>query len=453
MSETESKWQADVHLMMCHPVEPAVLLLYHTGVGWALPQMKLEDDLWVRPETALSDWVLAQWGMPAITLHCAGRMVDRDKQYVEAIFALEARSVKQLPENGHFFTRSDLATLTLARPEQRKVLEAYLNDLESGVVSPLRPPWLRRGWFDRASRWMAAELERLGYRMTGPVEELSSWVLSSVLRVTTAEGLFYMKAVPDWPLFVHEPLFLARLSRLCPGHVPAPLSVEPAERWMLLADFGTAIWRDGLAEYLPEMVRAHAQLQAKMAEHVPVLFEIGCIDRRLGRLAAQLDELLADEAAMEGLEAAEIAQLHEATPRLKAICAELSAYRVPQTLMHGDLHPGNVASLNGQMIFFDWTDACIAHPFLDMMVIFEETDEAKRKQLLDVYLEQWTAYEPVERLLEAWRLAEPLWALHQAVSYQTILANLEEVPRMGFSNVIPAYLREVLKNVGSRGLV
>jgi aminoglycoside phosphotransferase (APT) family kinase protein len=198
------------------------------------------------------------------------------------------------------------------------------------------------------------------------------------------------------------------------------------------------------------MVRVHAQLQVKMAEQVPVLFEIGCIDRRLGRLAAQLDELLADEAALEGLEAAEITQLHEAAPRLKAICAELAAYRVPETLMHGDLHPGNVASLNGQMIFFDWTDACVAHPFLDMIVIFEETDEAKRKQLRDLYLEQWTAYEPVERLLEAWRLAEPLWALHQAVSYQTILANLEEVPRMGFGNVIPAYLREVLKSLGDK---
>lgn len=448
MSEAESKRQADVHLMICHPVESAVLLL-DTGSGWALPQMKMEDYVWIRPETALNEWVQAQWGMPTITLNCADRMVDRDKHYEEAVFVLEARGVEKLPEDGRFLTQSDLATATLARPEHRKVLEAYLNELESGVVSSLRPLWLRRGWFDRASAWMTAELERLGYTVTGPVEQLSNWVISSVLRVQTAAGPVYMKAVPDWPLFVHEPLFLAGMARLCPANVPAPLSIESAERWMLLGDFGAVVGRDAPVERLVEMVRVYVQLQVSVAEHVAVLFEVGCIDRRLGRLAVQLDELLADEAALEGLEVEEIGRLHEAAPRLKAICAELAAYRVPQTLMHGDLHLDNVASPNGRMLFFDWTDACIAHPFLDMMVIFEEPDEVKRAQLRDVYLEQWTVYEPMEPLLEAWGLAESLWALHQAVSYQTIMANLEEVPKMGFRNVIPAYLREVLKSVGS----
>jgi aminoglycoside phosphotransferase (APT) family kinase protein len=295
---------------------------------------------------------------------------------------------------------------------------------------------------------MTAELERLSYVITGPVEQLNNWVLSSVLRVQTAGGLVYLKAVPDWPLFVHEPLFLAEMAQLCPESIPVPLSIEPVERWMLLADFGPPIWRDGLVDHLPQMVRAFAQLQVSMTAHVPALLEFGCIDRRLGRLARQLDELLADETALEGLAAEEIGRLRKAAPRLKKICAELAAYRVPQTLMHGDLHPGNVASPNGQMLFFDWTDACIAHPFLDMMIVFEEQDERRHMQLRDIYLEPWTIFEPMERLVEAWELASSLWSLHQAVSYQTILENLEEAPQTGFRNVIPAYLRMVLKSLG-----
>lgn len=450
MSQTEEKWTADVHLMICHPLDAAVLLISTDETHetkWVLPQAKINDYVWVRPERSLSDWVQTQWGMPTITLHCASRHTDKENQYVEAIFALEALEAAPLPENGRFITLSDLADLALVRPEHRPLIEDFLNELASGNVPPLRPPWLQRGWFSRASAWMTAEVERHGHTPTGPVEQLNNWMLSSVLRVPTAAGFFYMKAVPDWPLFVHEPLFLAEMARLCPDNVPAPLSVEPTERWMLLADFGKAIYQNNLPDQLSEMVRVFPRLQIQMAAHVPELLAIGCIDRRLGRLPRQLDGLLADEAALEGLEAAEIEQLHQAAPRLKAICAELATYNVPETLMHGDLHPGNIATPNGQMLFFDWTDACITHPFLDMMIIFEEEDETKRNQLRDIYLEPWTTFEPKARLLEAWRLAEPLWSLHQAISYQTILANLEPVSRSGFRNVIPAYLRMVLKSL------
>lgn len=447
MSQTEEKWTADVHLMICHPVDAAVLLISTHEAKWALPQAKINDYVWVRPATSLSDWVQGEWGMSTITLHCASRHMDKEKQYVEAMFALEAREAEPLPENGRFVTLADLAKLTLVYPEHRQLIEDFLNELASGSVPPLRPPWLQRGWFDRASAWMTAELERHGHIVTGPVEQLNNWMLSSVLRVPTAAGFFYMKAVPDWPLFVHEPLFLAGMSRLCPEHIPAPLSIEPSERWMLLADFGKAIYQDNLPDQLTELVRVFPRLQRQMADHVPELLEMGCKDRRLGRLVIQLDELLADEVALEGLSAAEIEQLRQSTPRLKAICAELATYGVPATLMHGDLHPGNIAFPNGQMLFFDWTDACITHPFLDMMIIFEEEDETKRNQLRDIYLEPWTTFEPRERLLEAWRLAEPLWSLHQAISYQAILANLETASRGGFRNVIPAYLRMVLKSL------
>ena len=47
-------------------------------------------------------------------------------------------------------------------------------------------------------------------------------------------------------------------------------------------------------------------------------------------------------------------------------------------------------------------------------------------QLRDAYLSQWTDWEPTARLREAWQLARPLAALHQAVSYLHILLGQEE---------------------------
>ena len=41
-------------------------------------------------------------------------------------------------------------------------------------------------------------------------------------------------------------------------------------------------------------------------------------------------------------------------------------------------------------MIFDWTDACVAHPFIDMIAIGYEEDEAVAARLLDAYLAEWS---------------------------------------------------------------
>jgi hypothetical protein len=161
-------------------------------------------------------------------------------------------------------------------------------------------------------------------------------------------------------------------------------------------------------------------------------------------LASQIDPLLGDGQALALLTLDEIAQIRSLGPRLKAMCSELAAYRVPYALNHGDLHGGNITE---QMLFFDWTDACIAHPFLDLSVIMMDLDADGRELVLNAYLTLWTAYEPMDRLREMWKLAEPLGALHQAVSYQHILATLEPTSRQEFAGALPIWLRRIMQTI------
>lgn len=162
------------------------------------------------------------------------------------------------------------------------------------------------------------------------------------------------------------------LSGLYPDHIPAPLSIDEQHRWMLLADFGAAIEWDAPVEVQEEMLRLYGELQRDAATRVGDLLAIGCLDRRLERLAAQVLEDTATLASQ--LDAAEIERLRALGPQLQAICAELASYAVPHTLVHGDLHLGNVARYAGSYLFFDWTDACVAHPFFDTISIFQAKD-------------------------------------------------------------------------------
>ena len=62
---------------------------------------------------------------------------------------------------------------------------------------------------------------------------------------------------------------------------------------------------------------------------------------------------------------------------------------------------GNVARGPAGYRFFDWTDACVAHPFFDLAPIRRGTDDAGdddgddlRDRLRAAYLPAWASFEP-----------------------------------------------------------
>ena len=86
-------------------------------------------------------------------------------------------------------------------------------------------------------------------------------------------------------------------------------------------------------------------------------------------------ELLADEASLmidqeKGLTSDDFQQLHNLKPRFEQICADLAAYRIPESVNHGDFHDGNILLKNGRITFFDWGDADVTHPFVSLRTFF-----------------------------------------------------------------------------------
>jgi hypothetical protein len=65
-------------------------------------------------------------------------------------------------------------------------------------------------------------------------------------------------------------------------------------------------------------------------------------------------------------------------------------------------------------------------------------------RLRDAYLAQWTAYESTEDQITVFTLAQTLGALHQAVSFQHIVANLEAVSKPEQYGGLRFWLRALL---------
>lgn len=420
----ELQWQSVVDLIITHPTHPQILV-QQLGEQWPLPHLRLDSR-----QEGLLNWIRAEvqrhFGLTTTVVRQLYEQSDESQQRVDQTFLLENHGAAwRPPEQMRWIAPAAFDQNTLTHPEQARTVANCLQEIATGITPPQRAAWEHPGWFRQAEAWIHNQLTHLGQPPTGPVEQVKLWFLSCILRVPTAQGMVYFKATNGSPLMVNEAELTQRLAQLFPAVMPQPLALDGARDWVLLADFGPEVGWDATVETREAALVAFAQLQIASAPQVDKLLAHGCIDRRLPKLAEQIAPLLTDPALMVLIDGEQQQRLQAVAPRLVELCQQMAQYKVPATLVHGDLHMSNVARRGEQFVFFDWSDACVAHPFLDMIAILHEKDVALQTRLRDAYLATWTQYEPMERLLELWQMAYPLCALHQAVSYRAIAHHSE----------------------------
>ena len=448
MSDTPLQWHSNIYPMLSHVSEPSILML-PTEHGWSLLHLQYAGRMRLANVEPLQQIVAQSLGLYATVLR--GVSTHTARQQLEAIFLLENHCPEWLPPaEWRWVTREALAALPLAVPAHRAVLETCLAEAETDVIPTLRAPWARRGWFTQAQAWIEAQLARRDYVFVPPLTQVRNWSISCVLRVRAFTGDLYFKAASARPLFARESVVVQELAARYPAYMPLPVAMDQHQNWLLLADVGPDLRSTPDSQVWAEALVTFGRLQRATVTQVDDLLGLGCRDRRLETMLAHLETLVQDPEVAAQLQADEQAQLRHLMPRLTAMCRALADYRVPYTLVHGDLHPGNIARHQGTYRFFDWTDACIAHPFFDVLPMLLEaqtlSDAANTcAHMLESYLELWTAYESLERLRQVWALAQPLGALHQAISYTHIAAGLEATAKHEVAWGIPYWLRKVLQ--------
>jgi hypothetical protein len=379
-------------------------------------------------------------------LRTLARQPDEQTHVMQALWLMENHTRDwEPPEGGSWIDRDALDALTLTNEWMRPALQKVLDRLKD-VPPAARPLWFTAGWFEQAEAWITDTAAAQGYYLLRAPEQFKHGTISSVIRAETDQGNVYFKAALRLPLFGNEPKLTAALGQLYPDYISASLAIDETRRWMLTSDFGTELRvSQPDVRRLETVVQTFARLQIQTAGAIDTLFAAGCLDRRLNVLASQIDGLLADEGCYSKLNDEEKAAWQALGPHLKDLCQQLRHYNIPYTLVHGDFHAGNIAVQDERVLFFDWTDACVAHPFFDLPVLIEYDAEDHAGALWDTYLTEWTAYESMERLREACEIAKILGALHQAVSYQGIYNGIEAEQQEGWEFGVPTFARRILK--------
>ena len=420
---------------------------------WRLPSVSLassagypEDAEAIR--RALSD----HWGIAAHVLcHLYARGARTGGHPVQV--AVVAATRASLPADWRPVGLEWLTGQTINPPEHAALLAEWLRAAGPGGAPHARAPWARPGWRSSAEARITAQLAAQGLALAGPITARKVWSISCVLHAPTTGGDFFFKAVP--PLFGREPALTDLLARRHPGQAPDVVALDAAQGWMLMRGFGGAVLQEGAERAVWERAaRAYAAIQLDWRTDLDGLRRVGCPERGPLWLAGQIDALLADEAFMRldqpgGLTPQQLAELRALAPRLKAVCADWQAAGVPLTLEHGDFHIGNIVANGDQLLIFDWTDGCIAHPFVCLAALLEMAPPEWRAAITDGYLEPWRAIAAPAQIETALRLARVLGPLHMAMSYYDIHHAAEPLMKWQLDGGGPYFLKQVLENQGS----
>jgi hypothetical protein len=288
-------------------------------------------------------------------------------------------------------------------------------------------PWEEPGWFERVEAWAGAELGRLGFDPQGKLELVRTRPWAAIAQVATAYGDVWFKEAA--PTLAFEPSLTVAVSRRCPDFTPDLLTVEGAS--MLTRDAGPPLrsFRKS-GEPAPswdEILPLYAELQIELADDLDELLALGTPDKRPAAVSSAYLDL--------------VERVHSAEPSargLRALAPELELLLealegpLPLTVIHEEVHEGNVFVRGGRARLLDWAEASVSHPFAGLVNTLRDIAYRRRLKpngremlrLRSVYLEPWTCFAPSAELRELFDRGYLLGTVCRAMSWERILAPL-----------------------------
>ena len=409
-----------VALLVPHPTRLAVLVADGgpSRAAHVLPTLRLRPEPTIREIMASVEVVDPDTAVP---LRLSKTQGQPDSDELSLLVELDTART----ETPAGWSWQDLDAVTIARLEPadaRASVAAWAQERADGW-SPLRPPWARPGWFARASAWMRAQMAAAGDPATGDPRVHHLWDLSVILRAPSSSGDVFLKCSPD--IFRHEAAVTRALATRTPAALPDVVAVDAAHGWLLMRDLAApelgdqdqSLWHEGLV--------AHAAIQRAWQGRADELLELGVPSRSLPDLAGQVDEISDDDELQARMSPQLRDRWRSAVPSLVAACRRLDAIEPGPGLVHGDLHPWNVTFGSGATRVFDWTDAAVSHPFVDLATyVFRTDDVAVRRRLVDAYVGAWSTPRSRHTRTEAADAAVVVGSLYQVQTYRALLPTL-----------------------------
>jgi len=304
--------------------------------------------------------------------------------------------------------------------------------------------WAEPGALDDLTDWLDTAPTGHGSTRNGPLRRRRTWNLSCVLTTATTSGSVWFKAVP--PFLADEGGVMARVARVDVHLTPVVLAHDPTRRAILIRHApGEDQWGLADVDVIGEMLERRVGAQAALVDDVGHLLAVGVADGRPDAITAGVRSTLDAPGTRASLSVGEVDALAAMADALPRLLAEIEACGLPDTLCHGDLHPGNWRRAGRVLTLLDWGDSRIGNPALDVRAFVERlTDPAQQEWARSSWAQAWRRRVPGCEPERALTLVAPVSELCAAVTYQRFLDHVEQTERAYHRHDPVAHLRAAL---------
>jgi thiamine kinase-like enzyme len=327
---------------------------------YVLPQISIP--LWERPAQQLTRLIEEQWHIQSVVLD----IVSDD--YPESPFAIVEVRTSLWDLSTEDLTTVDLDKISdeSLRLNERKVLQSILMGGDSG-----RGPFSRIGWIEEVQAWVQQITEGCGATLTAETLHLSAGGHFCLIRLTTSSGAGYWLKATGEPN-TREFAITTFLAEVCPQYLPRLIASREDWNAWLTEEHGSSLRDSESLEDFRRAVHNMAELQKRFIGESDALFAACCGDHRNEILHSHIAELIAylDEAMVlqTSVKAPQLSSF-----RLKVIgtalnhtCSLQQELGIPDSLMHGDINPGNILFDGNRYVFTDWCEANVGNPFITL---------------------------------------------------------------------------------------
>ena len=394
------------------------VLLNIAGSGFAFPAVEIPR--WERLAENLTAAVTENWGCDAICLFTIECSPEDRTSNVDHYEVMECWRGRGIAAGTMWAPIRSLSSNAFVNPQEFRTFEECLHR-SKGYESDQSSPFARRGWISELRDWTAHVIQPLGLELTGPLRQYNAGPAFNLIRFETTGPAVWFKAVGE-PNLREFPITM-KLAELFPMFMAEVLATKPEwNGWLSREVEGKnlgetkdlALWEQTAADL--------ARLQIHSIPESESIVQLGAHDLRFDALLSAIEPFfdvvgrLMDEQPKTPpaiLSRAELSLLRVLVDDALALLADL---RIPNTLGHLDLNPGNILVSAHGCVFLDWAEAYVGFPLFSFEYLLEhfrrqsEVGADHRSRIFDAYTGPFRQALSNDRMAEALTLA-PLAAV------------------------------------------
>ena len=154
------------------------------------------------------------------------------------------------------------------------------------------------------------------------------------------------------------------------------------------------------------------------------LLRLGLPDRPLHLLPADIEQLVTDR--LPHFTHADPRTLTGLVDDLDRRCRAVTDCGVPETLTHGDFHPGNICGSSPHYVIIDWGDSCLSDPLSDALAFTRPLPPDDQTLPSGWFADAWKRTVPGCEPERAADLLPPMLPLIAAVTYAGFCQHIED---------------------------